>query len=318
MTQGLIFEFFSNYVMGLISGQIPIASKRDENNNILEILEYLADYYLQQNMWIKEQIDTNHSDEPYWQNVALMEKQLDGLYDGYNSQAPELEQFERFEIWIANGIGDLPDLITAAASQSLQKYYNPNFNLKLPLMKPALARKILQRYVNDSDLETLASQGTWPSFKTKYLHMTASESFKYAHQNSLHCSGLVKWTSKKDELYFSHDTWSSYFSMIRIFKEYKLNLANPSVRAKRVLFSSYPGILDSVDDFYVTDQNLVIFETTNDIFNLTLYNYLQPQSLFSSVRAMIACRMAQTSSDWTHVFAQYNSGTYSKFCCSIS
>ena len=36
------------------------------------------------------------------------------------------------------------------------------------------------------------------------------------------CSGLVKVLSDHSELFFSHDTWDDYHSMLRIFKLYDL------------------------------------------------------------------------------------------------
>jgi hypothetical protein len=42
--------------------------------------------------------------------------------------------------------------------------------------------------------------------------------------------------------------------MLRIAKSYTLPLSNPSTQSKSVIFSSYPGFLVSLDDFYITDK----------------------------------------------------------------
>jgi len=126
-----------------------------------------------------------------------------------------------------------------------------------------------------------------------------------------HCSVLVKLSKDGNRLYSSHDTWSSFNSMLRIYKFYRLHYSLPSNKAPTVAFSSYPSSLPSGDDFYITDQNLVVMETTNDIFNQTLYNnFITPNTVPFWVRVVVANRMASNGKEWSDIFAQYNSGTY--------
>lgn len=42
------------------------------------------------------------------------------------------------------------------------------------------------------------------------------------------------------------------------------------VSAQLLSFSSYPGELFSDDDLYITSSNMVVLETTNHIYNLTI------------------------------------------------
>ena len=46
------------------------------------------------------------------------------------------------------------------------------------------------------------------------------EEFKSFFLFHLHCSALIKLTDDFSDIFFSHNTWSIYNSMIRIFKEY--------------------------------------------------------------------------------------------------
>jgi len=77
-----------------------------------------------------------------------------------------------------------------------------------------------------------------------------------------------------------------------------------------VSFSSYPSCLVSGDDFYITSQQLVIMETTNEVFNQSLYNFVTPETVPYWIRVMVATRMASSGEQWSNIFAQYNSGTY--------
>jgi len=76
-------------------------------------------------------------------------------------------------------------------------------------------------------------------------------------------------------------------------------------------FSSQPGQLPSGDDFYVNSANMVIMETTNSIFNTSLYTtYTTTQTVPYFIRIMVANRMATDGQTWSNIFSLYNSGTY--------
>ena len=44
-----------------------------------------------------------------------------------------------------------------------------------------------------------------------------------------------------------------------------------------VVLSGYPGVLVGVDDFYMTSKQLAVIETTNSVFNTTLFDAVTPQ-----------------------------------------
>jgi len=125
-----------------------------------------------------------------------------------------------------------------------------------------------------------------------------------------HCTGFVRATPDLGELYIAHTSWFTYSAMNRIMKHYEFAFANPAVVSHKVSFSSYPATLASNDDFYVTEQQLAIFETTNGIYNKDLFKLVVPQSLLCWTRAMIANYMSKTGADWAKYFAMHNSGTY--------
>jgi hypothetical protein len=49
-------------------------------------------------------------------------------------------------------------------------------------------------------------------------------------------------------------------------------------------------------------------ETTNNVYNLTIYKLLTPNSIASWLRAMTANRLATNGKHWTELFSRYNSG----------
>lgn len=126
-----------------------------------------------------------------------------------------------------------------------------------------------------------------------------------------HCSGLARRTADGDVL-FGHTTWNMYTGMVRIFKSYNFPLQAPNTATATMAFSSYPGALYSGDDFLqMRESGLAVIETTNDIFDNTLYDGLSPQgTVVTWIRSVLASRMASTAQDWVDIFAKYNSGTY--------
>jgi hypothetical protein len=65
--------------------------------------------------------------------------------------------------------------------------------------------------------------------------------------------------------------------MLRIYKHYAFAHHSPSTAAQRTSFSSYPGVLSSLDDFYLMDSGLAMIQTTNSVLNMSLYDSLTPQ-----------------------------------------
>jgi len=124
-----------------------------------------------------------------------------------------------------------------------------------------------------------------------------------------HCSVLIKPVNNNEALFSSHVTWSSYISMLRTYKHFNLSFTNiPNV--PQISYSSEPGFIPSGDDFFITSADLTVLETTNNIFNMSLYEYTTINTIPYWIRIMVANRMATTGAEWVEIFSKYNSGTY--------
>lgn len=101
------------------------------------------------------------------------------------------------------------------------------------------------------DIKPAILKDTRPDFGS----MGKEELMMYLNLNG-HCSALVKVSDDLQDLMMGHASWFIYSSMLRIFKVYEFSFSNPRVRGKTVAFSSYPGLLSSLDDFYMMDSGL--------------------------------------------------------------
>eukprot|EP00331_Platyophrya_macrostoma_P027556 CAMPEP_0176442472 /NCGR_PEP_ID=MMETSP0127-20121128/21834_1 /TAXON_ID=938130 /ORGANISM="Platyophrya macrostoma, Strain WH" /LENGTH=565 /DNA_ID=CAMNT_0017827489 /DNA_START=99 /DNA_END=1796 /DNA_ORIENTATION=- len=119
---------------------------------------------------------------------------------------------------------------------------------------------------------------------------------------SMHCSALIKVTP--DDLFVAHDTWDSFTGLtIRVYKVYDFG-------GRKVAMDSFPAIIASGTDWYRTSNQLSIQETTNVVFNTSLYTAVVPQTVSEFLRVMTANYLAESGSQWAYFFSKFNSGTY--------
>merc|ERR1712207_102100 len=97
--------------------------------------------------------------------------------------------------------------------------------------------------------------------------------------------------------------------MLRVFKHYSFpNLLGG--RMADVAMPSYPGVISSNDDFYQMSSGLVVVETTNSVYDHTLYENVKPESLMYFFRVMTANYLARNGTQWMQMASRHNSGTY--------
>lgn len=90
--------------------------------------------------------------------------------------------------------------------------------------------------------------------------------------------------------------------------------------APTMSFSSYPGMLSSLDDFYAMHEtSLAVTQTTNGLYNTSLYDGVVPEALPAWHRVRAANALAADGHSWAAILARHNSGTYNNqvFCCSL-
>jgi hypothetical protein len=129
------------------------------------------------------------------------------------------------------------------------------------------------------------------------------------------CSAMIKIIGDNSDLLVGHNMWASYENMLRIAKHYKFNyhinsnydILIPSVSLS---FSSYPGMIFSFDDFYLTSSNLTILETTIGNSNVNLWQFTKPDTILYWIRSLVSSRLSKNGLEWSQWYSFYNSGTY--------
>ncbi|CAH8453402.1 unnamed protein product [Schistosoma turkestanicum] len=234
--------------------------------------------YLSENMaYMLDEAYKNGKHSPFWYQVALQLWQLKGMSDAFN---------RRFI--------DRADLL--------------NRDYLDTLINEVMGIYLLQL---NGDLGDLVSALSVPAL------MKGKNTMGHPFITSPSCSALIKIVGSN--VYLSHVTWSSYSIMLRVLKHYNfpwkaVNTTNSEkIPGSAITFSSYPTFTSSVDDFYLTSANLTISETTNGVYNKTLWNIVRngsKNSVFTFMRTMVANRLARTGDEWIQYFKYNNSGTY--------
>ncbi|GAB6033389.1 Putative phospholipase B-like 2 [Chamberlinius hualienensis] len=137
-----------------------------------------------------------------------------------------------------------------------------------------------------------------------------------SNDHPMPCSALIKPLLNNTDLYVSHVSWNWYSSMVRVLKNYEFYYhytdfpRSSIVSGFNITFSSYPGAIQSIDDYYLISSGLTTLETTLNIYNDSLLEYIQPQSVLEGFRVMLANRLAADGETWVDLFTKYHSGTY--------
>ncbi|XP_071797643.1 phospholipase B-like 1 isoform X1 [Asterias amurensis] len=185
------------------------------------------------------------------------------------------------------------------AGYNLVPYQNKSLDL--------LALSFLNNLGDVLDLQHALNPSSFPNSEKDDPKSESKNRF-YGLNN--HCSALIKALPGFEDVLMSHSSWFTYSAMLRIYKHYSFDLSFSYAAAKRMSFSSYPGMLESLDDFYLLSSSMVMLQTTNNIFNQTLYDLVTPYTLPAWVRVRVANLMANNGSQWGQIVGRYNSGTY--------
>lgn len=255
--------------------------------------------------WTLESVLVGESRSPYWNIVGLTTTQLLGVVEGYNAKISDYP-LSTLDIFMMNSIGDMDDLVPAL-NYTMHKEAADEEVLKLAFEKLGLPGNFRE---SSTPQKLKLKVGLDASGGKKSVSSMCSEPWcvMTAQANS-HCSSIVK--PVNGVLYAAHEMWTTYAQMLMVWKQYDFGLVHtPGIVSRKVGFSSWPGMLSSEDDFYITEAKLVVMETTNNVYNFTLYDKIKPQSLLSWVRAITANYMSSTPDHWHKLFQLYNSGTY--------
>eukprot|EP00775_Hariotina_reticulata_P010288 gene10288-10447_t len=232
------------------------------------------DWLMQHHRWVMAEVGKpRNQGNQFWQAVALVMAQFQGIMDGYNARVVQEGRqlgidFISMAEWVTlNTMGDIDDILELLFPDD-----------------PLLGISNLHKLEPAALAARLAMRGR--------------------------CSVLIKVTPDLSDLLVAHTTWYTYTGMSRIFKHYNFQLNGQQWKSRLTSMSSYPGMISSMDDFYVLDSHLIVTETSNSVLDAKLWSQVVPQAALSWQRVLAANWLSSSGQDWAHWIQQHNSGTY--------
>lgn len=246
----------------------------------------------------------------------IMQSRIDAYYnnvmDFLKKQSPEQNIPDEVYDWIAGNLNYIKDLIQneELANDPYVQHVEMLFCQFLGLLDGWNYNKDDEESRTQSDLWFLMCTGDLIDVIQKYIKHEGETPDEKADRilRQGRCSALIKLTEKRDELFLGHNTWYTYGALLRVRKTY--HFVTPDQKLVNVSFSSYPGVLVSMDDFYVTSQGLGITETTISAVDDKALDDITDQGLPSWMRVMIANIMSTNGTDWINTVTKYPTGTY--------
>eukprot|EP00240_Pyramimonas_obovata_P000938 CAMPEP_0118943100 /NCGR_PEP_ID=MMETSP1169-20130426/37522_1 /TAXON_ID=36882 /ORGANISM="Pyramimonas obovata, Strain CCMP722" /LENGTH=601 /DNA_ID=CAMNT_0006888257 /DNA_START=125 /DNA_END=1927 /DNA_ORIENTATION=- len=274
-----------HYALGLLEGYLTCRYLSIFMKNYHEDMfpsgkpnKQLLEFVRENDEWVRAKAAEKRQEDEYWQAVQGVLDQFDGMLEGVARGCPDLVHsgavsYER--LLLLNLNGDLFDL-----------------KEKFPEPKGSLGAE-----VDDAASEAAVNRRGEP--------------------RPAHCSALIKLAPDFSDVYAAHTTWDTYANAApRIYKDIVVGVrrggAEGTWEESRAVFSSSPGFISSIDDFYTVSgtANLTVIETSNNVYNKSLYERVTAQSVPCYMRAVVANRLATDGSEWAKVFGRHHSGTY--------
>jgi hypothetical protein len=291
----------------------------------------------------------NNPTDTYWQHIDYVLHQMEGMLAGYMSVAPKDESLDIMDLMRLNMDGDrfdlsdalnrgfaLPDDLDSDSSEKLTELNAKVSNKRsgASLMAQAKALKLDSEIKNFMKLreeeehlqysKLVSGKERQHRLRDKTLMPSDIDSKYEAHHRQVmdmeeklwheialsgRCTAIVRLTEDNKDLLVAHTSWEGYEEMLRIYKKYDIALLNN--KADKLSFSSYPGMLSSTDDWYITSAGLLITETTLEIVDSGILRNLGPEEGVASwIRTIVASRLADNGNDWSELYSEKNSGTY--------
>ncbi|KAF4679367.1 hypothetical protein FOZ63_007967, partial [Perkinsus olseni] len=269
-------DFF--YAMGLVEGYLTCRRVIQHMYNMIwskPRRDPRAYTFLNsQYMFMREQAAEKHGDDPFWFNVRMQLARLDGMMEGLVRRQQHA----------------IRDKEVGFESWA----YMPVTFL------------VLYELNSNSEIGEIESAVTTEVQKEDPLRIS-----RYPMAEETKCSALIKLTH--DDLIVSHNTWTTYTEMLRVYKSFSFpHVQHSSIRSRQLSMSSYPGYFSSTDDWLIThDTQLAITETTTESVSVRLLQEkVRPLSVTTVIRSVVATLMAAGGRDWYNTFSRHNSGTY--------
>lgn len=252
--------------------------------------------------WVYSEAMKNKKDDVFWRQVFLFYQQLEGIQQGYrlglerSRQDEILPEIPKADFLWMNMLSDQSDLEQTFSISELSKLRN---------------EKNATHHSNHRFNEVEEAE---------LLKINNAQLFDCGYEGLPLSSSFVKIVPEKGSLFFAHNSGGAYSQMLKMFKKYDFGYHFSDAEDSKVVpgtslsFSSYPGAVHSMDDYYVLSNpdghSMAVSATPIPIFNTRLWHYINAKNaILAGPRAMSANRLANNPEEWTDIYSRFTSSS---------
>eukprot|EP00927_Polykrikos_kofoidii_P065111 TRINITY_DN60902_c0_g1_i1.p1 TRINITY_DN60902_c0_g1~~TRINITY_DN60902_c0_g1_i1.p1 ORF type:complete len:596 (+),score=66.71 TRINITY_DN60902_c0_g1_i1:42-1829(+) len=283
----LLFE-----AMGFVEGYLTAErTVQHMHNTMSPAAPEMEEFVLDHNVYLRNKANRYRESDPYWKVVDFLLEKQRGFASGMRLRLAEVQ----------------PEVLSAGsprrplAAQEVRLLGLSDTMLQAELMRLNMLVDV------DEIMRALeySSSGNVSTAAANIAKEARAGAGKYGH-----CSALV--TIAGPRVLLSHNTWSPFNRMMRIWKDYSFpHVKFQGLASRRISIPSYPGYFASNDDWLVIpDTKMVVLETTLDAYDTEkLAKYISPASVTTMMRSIIASLLATRPREWYETFSRENSGS---------
>jgi hypothetical protein len=213
-----------------------------------ETVAFIEDNYA----WMAEQAEANYEDSEQWYAVKLMLNQMNGMLQGLIEGCPSADAGAA-----AAAAADVVDYSTLSnptlTHLLLMNAWGDLYQITVKYLEPGRPKGL--RHAPSDASRGAFSEGDKQAEGGSGRHLREASTFVER------CSAIVKLLPNYADVVYGHATWDSYESLgPRIFKHVNYPLRSSKGAFDQqydVYFSSSPGLLSSVDDFFTVSGKWV-------------------------------------------------------------
>merc|ERR1719478_679683 len=268
---------------------------------------------------LKRHIMTEEPKEDYDKHTRYLLFQLWGVTDGYNFAAQHfnVHTLSFTDLVFVNSGAEMPELVQAYTPQAVSDRIQVAMDATTVLLQAKSRRARRQsRALGAQPSRRIVVPGAENQGEAAPPGEDPLDDSHWEKrlEESGHCSAFVRVTEGNADLLVGHTTWDDYSDMTRIFKYYNFNLPGSSTMATNIGFSSYPGAISSMDDFYVMNSGMAVMETSLELLDLFAWDNIKDFPVNAHIPGfmhVMACnRLAKSAAHWARLITTLNVGTY--------
>ena len=308
-----INQWYHNFYSGLFNG----------GDVMPDTVQFLKDNF----EWTLDQANKNYLISDYWLTVKGILQQLEGLSEGHHAGCPAGESFltnNALSRVLLNKKQGITGLETPSKLSSMidngALFHFILANANGDMFQIEAKYKMFHEYNITTGTD---DQNDDDSITSRVQKLLGSDRIGRRGKRIIgpptHCSAIIKILPDNKDVTFAHSTWDDYqCASPRIIKHFSF----PDIKKNKILnsnielyYSSSPGLLASVDDYYHTykenyNSQLVVIETSLDVLDDKVLASIVPTTTLSWIRSRASNQIARGGQEWANVFNMYHSGTY--------